>query len=159
MVTDQQAGRTLTGDAIPAGAYTGQMTTNVKVWVDDELLGDDSSDTTYQEVFNADGLPLFQPNDQVPTSGLVVETEEPGYLYTMTILTVDATATQVTIEYDARMVVEGGAYNGTGTIEYAFTEPDLLEVNSDFLATSTPTEIGEVGQLQITSTATLQLAG
>ncbi len=147
-----ELGRIIPTD-IPAGTYVGELAMNMVVAGAGQ--SDSKSDTMpYEQVIDANGLPLIEPGAVVPRTGAEIPIDLQGNTVTTTVQSVETTGTRLTITYSVRMSISGLALTGDGTWVYEYTAPDTLVFTDELTAVSAPV-FGTTATLTYSGSATL----
>jgi len=141
--------------SIPEGIYVGEITTRTRAWLNGELLSDETETTQYNEVVDANGLPLVQPDGVPPVAGLVLTSDVGFGTGTMTITSVNASGNRLVIAYRTTLEADEFRIAGTGTWTYEYIPPDTLEFVEKFSGNSNVSELGDLMSLDGIASATL----
>jgi len=142
--------------SVPEGVYSGQVTTTIRLLLDNELQNEKTTTNDYTQAFGSDGSPL---NDQqTPLYVGFTDTQTIGGMtVTLTITSIQPTANGVTVNYTAAFevpvedqVVEltsmgqstftlasAGAVDYSMTLTVSFTGQNGSAVSTDLQATGT----------------------
>lgn len=152
--TDSEAGRPVTGP-IPEGIYDGDITTRVRTSLSGVPFDDVTTTEPYTEFVDSHGIPLIQPGGELPTEGLILDTDVQSYTSRATIDSVFVAGNRVIIGYSGVIEISGVAIGGSGTWTYVYEPPSTLRFHEKFSAISDVAPNGGVLTLTVDSTATL----
>ncbi len=141
--------------SIPEGIYIGEITARARIWLNGELLSDETETGPYTEVVDANGLPLVQPDGVPPVAGLVLASDVGVGTGTMTIKGVNTSGNRLVITYTSAIEADEFRIVATGTWTYEYIPPDTLEFVQQLSGNSNVSEFGDVMSFDAIGSATL----
>ena len=108
--------------SVPGGVYSGQVSTTIKLLLDNELKNEKTSTDDYTQAFGSDGSPLNNQQSPLYVGYTDVQTVG-GMTLTITITSIQPTANGVTVNYTAvfELPTEDQVYEMTGTGQSTYT--------------------------------------
>ena len=108
--------------SVPEGVYSGQVSTTIRLLLDNELKNEKTSTDDYTQAFGSDGSPLNNQQSPLYVGYTDVQTVG-GMTLTITITSIQPTANGVTVNYTAvfELPTEDQVYEMTGTGQSTYT--------------------------------------
>lgn len=143
--------------SVPEGVYSGQVTTTVRLLLDNELQNEETSTADHTQAFGSDGSPLDTMQSPLYVGYTDAQTIA-GMTVTLTITSIQPTANGVTVNYTAvfEVPVDDQVVDMTGTGQSTFTLASAGSVEySMTLTVSHARQDGSTVSMEMQATGTL----
>jgi hypothetical protein len=140
---------------IPEGVYSGSWNVELKLYLDTEVIDEDTGSSIDSKIFDANGLPLSGTNQPIYI-GYAEYVDLGGIDMEMTITDINTDSSGITVIYDVLVQIAVGTdvitLSGTATDTYTLQEDDSIDYLSEISVGAT-TDKGSV-RLEADATGT-----